>query len=107
YDVLIGGQSASDVVNSATQLTVTTPPHNAGDWDVVVRAAAGDSPLSASARFTYNAVSAPSISSLTSSSGSAFGGYAVTIAGSNFTGASAVCFSSVAASFVVNSDSEI
>jgi hypothetical protein len=109
-DVTFGGAEVdpSDiVVNSSTQLTVVAPAHIAGVWDVVVSTLAGDSALSSSDRFTYTLASAPSISSLSPTSGTAAGGTIVTISGSNFTGAYAVYFGNTAADFDLVSDTQI
>jgi hypothetical protein len=95
-------------VNSDTQLTLVTPPGSAGTWDVTVTTPAGTSALASGDRFTYNLASNPSVTSLSTSSGSGNGGTAVLITGTAFTGASAVLFGTMpAATFTVNSDTSI
>ena len=104
-EVTFGGQEAAFTVLSAGILRVTTPAMAAGSYDVVVSVPwASSSP----ARYTYTAASAPAVSSLGTTSGSTAGGNAVTITGTDFTGASQVLFGGVqAASFTVNSDTSI
>ena len=63
---------------------------------------------SSSDQFTYSNASLPSVSALSVSSGPTYGGTAVTITGSNFTGATAVLFGSVETDiFSVLSDTSI
>ena len=98
----------SSTVNSDSQITFLTPSQFAGTYDVSVTTAAGTTATSSSTQFTYNAASAPAVSSLGTSSGSTAGGTAVTINGSGFTGLAAVDFGTVpAASFQFVSDSVI
>jgi hypothetical protein len=107
-EIDIGGASDFDVtVNSDNQITFETPANAAGTWDVTVTNAVGTSTPTAADQFTYTLASTPSVSGLSSSGGSTAGGVSITISGSNFTGATAVNFGSVAADFTVNSDSSI
>jgi hypothetical protein len=107
-EIDIGGASVFDfTVNSDSQITFETPAHAAGTWDVTVTNAVGTSTPTAADQFTYDLASTPSVSGLSSSGGSTAGGVPITISGSNFTGATAVNFGSVAADFTVNSDSSI
>ena len=95
-------------VNSDSQITVYSPTNYAGTFDVQVTTAAGTSAPVSADQFTYSAASAPSISSLGTSSGSTTGGTSVAISGSNFTAAVEVLFGGVpATSFTVNSSSSI
>lgn len=80
-------------IDSATQITVITPSHDAGAVAVSVTTVGGSA--SASQNFTY--VSAPSISAISPSGGPAGGGTTVTITGSNLTGASVTFGSTVVA----------
>jgi hypothetical protein len=93
---------------SATQAQAFTPPRAAGTYDVTVTTAGGTSALGSGDRYTYTAASAPTVTSLGTTSGSTAGGTSVTITGTNFTGASAVYFGGVpATSFTVNSATSI
>ena len=107
--VFFGGSPAASftVVNDSTIVAVT-PPLSAGIIDVTVTAQGTTSALGSGDRFTITAASAPSVSSLGTSSGTTAGTTTVTINGSGFTGAGSVFFGAVpAASFTVNSDSSI
>jgi hypothetical protein len=96
------------IVNSDTSITAYASAQAAGTVDVTVQTYAGTSATGSGDRYTYNAASAPSVTSITPTSGPTPGGTQVTILGSNFTGATAVNFGGVAAtSFTVNSDSSI
>jgi hypothetical protein len=107
--VSFGGVSAlSFTVNSATQITATSPPDFVGTIDVTVSTFSGTSPTSSGDRFTYTAAATPAVTSLGTASGTTAGGTSVAVTGSGFTGASAVYFGNVpAASFTVNSDTSI
>src|SRR5262249_49451065 len=95
-------------VNSATSITITTPPQAAGTVDVTVGTPSGTSPTSSLDRFTYTAAALPTVSGLSRGTGSTAGGTSVVISGSNFTGAYAVYFGLVAAtSFTMNSGTQI
>jgi hypothetical protein len=94
-------------VNSDSMITVTSPPHSAGTWDVTVTTPTGTSALTSMDRFTYTAATAPSVSSISPTSGSTAGGTSVGITGSGFTGAQAVSFGTVPATFTVNSDTSV
>ncbi len=98
--------AASFVVNSSTSITATTRSHAVGLVDVQVTNANGSSSIVTADHFTYTPP-APSISTVTPSSGPATGGATVTILGGYFTTATAVKFGSTNASFVINSDSSI
>jgi hypothetical protein len=102
--VTVGGSAATGVtVVSSTTITATTPAHAAGTVSVTVTNADAHSGTLASA-FTYVAP-APTITSFTPTSGAT--GASVTISGTNFTGATAVAFNAVSASFTVTSDTAI
>jgi autotransporter-associated beta strand protein len=83
--VAFGGTAASNVVvgGGGTTITCTTPSHAVGLVAVVVTNPTGTNATLAGA-FTYDAASGPTITSITPASGSADGGTAVTIMGSNF-----------------------
>jgi len=85
--VTFGGTAGTSfTVDSDTQITVTTPPGTEGDVDVVVQSPAGDS---SPATFTYTAVAAPEVTSVSPAFGPTAGGTVVTITGSGLTGATA------------------
>ena len=109
--VTIGGTAcASYTVNSPTSITCTTPAHAAGTVDVTVTTAHGTSANTASDDYTYETpitvtFVSPEIASTTPGTES---GPAFSIAGTNFTGATAVTIGGNAcASFTVVSDSLI
>ena len=107
--------SANYTVDSDTQISVNaTPAYHTGDpktVDVVVTTShGGASATSSSDHFTYT-FPTPAVTSVntpnTRSDGPTTGGTIATIQGSGFTGASTVKFGSTAASYTVNSDSQI
>lgn len=95
----IGGSALSSfsLVNSTT-ITGSSPAHAAGTVDVVVAAPAGNA--TGVGLFTYAAVSAPTVTSISPSSGTTAGGTSVTITGTGFTAGSTVTFGFVAATGV-------
>jgi hypothetical protein len=100
--------AASFVVNSSTSITAVSPPEAAATIDITVTTYAGTSGTSSSDHYTYSAATAPSVTAVTPSSGSAAGGVVVAVSGSHFTGASAVNFGTAAAlSFTVQNDNSI
>ncbi len=105
--VSFGGTAASTfTVDNASQITATAPAHAAGTVDVTVTTPAGTSPTGAADQYTY--VAAPTVTSITPSSGPTVGGTSVTIAGTNLTGASAVSFGGTAATtFTVDNANQI
>ncbi len=107
--VYFGAEPAASVtVNSSTSITVTSPPEAAGTVDIKVLTYGGYSASSSSDQFTFTAASAPTVTSLGTSSGSTAGGTSVTITGTDLTGTTAVNFGSVpAVSWVVNSSTSI
>jgi large repetitive protein len=104
--VIFGSTAATGfTVNSATQITATSPAGLA-TVDVRVTTAGGTSAASAADQFTY--VAAPTVSSISPTSGPTAGGTSVVITGTNFTGATAVTFgATVATGFTVNSATQI
>ena len=100
----IGGSAATLGSITDTSVAFTTPSSGTlGAKDVVITAPGGTATLASG--FTY--VSAPSITSLSSTLGSLSGGYLDTITGTNFTGATSVTIDSVTASFTVMSATTI
>ena len=88
------------VVVSDTQITVTSPAHPAGRFNIYVFTPGGRSrPVSGD---FYNYAAAPTVTSLSSAVGPASGGRVVTVTGTGFTPASTVTFGSTAAIGVIN-----
>jgi hypothetical protein len=99
----IHGQVFNFTVNSDIEITATAPA-GSGVADVEVSTAGGTSPTVRADQFSY----VPIVSSVSPGSGPPAGGTAVTITGSNFTGATAVDFGTTPApSFTMISDTEI
>ena len=87
-------------VRSATKLTVSAPKHAAGTVYVRVTVKSGrKSAVVSAARYTYKTMP-PTIAGLNPATGPMAGGTAVTITGTNFTGATAVMFGANAATDV-------
>ena len=104
--VSFGGNAAgSFTVNSATQITATSPG-GTGTVDVTVTTSGGTSTTGAADQFTY--VPGPAVTGVNPNTGPPAGGTSVTISGANFSGATAVSFGGNAAgSFTVNSATQI
>ncbi len=108
--VTFGATAATSfTVNSATSITATSPAEGASTVDVRVTTTAGTSAVNEPGdQFTFSVPPAPTVTGVSPSTGSTAGGSSVTITGTNFTGASAVKFGTVAAtSFTVNSATSI
>jgi Big-like domain-containing protein/IPT/TIG domain-containing protein/putative Ig domain-containing protein/VCBS repeat protein len=104
--VNFGSVPATFAVNSATQITASSPPEGAGTVDVTVTAPNGTSPTSPADQFAYE--SPPVVTTISPGTGPTLGGTIVTISGTSFTGATAVKFGNAAAtSFTVNSPTAI
>ena len=99
--------AASFTVNSSTQIAAVTPAESAATVDItVISSVVGSSATSAADQHTF--LSLPTLSSISPVNGRTSGGTAVTITGTNFTGATAVNFGAVtAAGFTINSASQI
>jgi formylglycine-generating enzyme required for sulfatase activity len=96
--VTIGGVPALGVTFvSDTSLTAVTPPGLDGPRDVAVTTAWG----TATRTNGFNYFSLPTIASVSPSSGSALGGTAITITGTNLSGATSVKIGSASATSVV------
>jgi hypothetical protein len=107
--VSFGGYAAqSFTINSDTSITAVAPAvYYDGTVDVTVQTlASGWSAASPADQFIY-ADSAPTLTGVSPSTGSAAGGDTVTITGTGFTNAYDVSFGSVSASFTVNNDGSI
>jgi len=86
--------ATSFTVNSATQITATSPA-GTGTVDVTVVTPGGTSPASAADHFSY--VAAPAVNGVSPIDGAASGGTTVTITGTNLSNATAVDFGTTAA----------
>jgi len=99
--------ATSYTVNSATSITAVSPPGSPGKLDVTVTTPNGTSPNAIADQFTYTVVP-PAVIGVSPDSGPTGGGTAVTITGTDLSGATAVAFGSTpATSFTVNSSSSI
>lgn len=98
-NVFVGGVAATNVVFTAPNTLTFTTPAQSGAGILLELGS-----LAATAAFSY---SAPSITNTSPSSGDIAGGFAVTIAGSNFTGASSVTVDGNAVVFALTGDSSI
>jgi hypothetical protein len=95
--VKFGGTSATSfTVNSATSITAISPAKaTGGTVDVTVTTPGGTSATSVNDRFTYTGV-APTVTSISPTSGTRLGGTTVTITGTGFTSAATVRFGATA-----------
>lgn len=116
YSIIGGADAAKFQVDNAGQLSFIAPPdfEAATDadgnnfYEVVVQVS--DGVATSSATYTVvvtDAADLPAIASIAPPYGPSAGGILVTISGANFTGASAVTFGGVPASFTLLSDSQI
>jgi hypothetical protein len=95
--VLFGGALATNVaVDSLNQIRATTPAHPIGLVDVIVRNPDSQTGTSANA-FTFEPAPAPTVQSLSPSSGPSAGRTTVTITGANFMSGVTVLFGGVVA----------
>ena len=102
-----GTPAASFSVDSATQITADTPASADGTVNVTVTNPYGTSAIGASDQYTYDEP-APSITSLSPTTGPAAGATVVTITGTDLLGTTAAAFGSVAATGVtVVSDTQV
>lgn len=109
--VRFGGNAASFTVSSSTSIAVTAPT-GTGTVDVTVTTAGGTSATGAGDLFTYTSSSgppgsAPTVTAVSPATGTTSGGTSVMITGTSFTGATAVRFGGVSASFTVGSSTSI
>ncbi|AVF40216.1 autotransporter outer membrane beta-barrel domain-containing protein [Pandoraea apista] len=106
--VSFGGTPATGfTVNSATQITATSPARgSAGTVDVTVTTPGGTSATTLGDQFTY--VASPTVTSISPASGPLGGGTGVVITGTGFTNASQVSFGGAPATgFTVISATQI
>jgi serine/threonine-protein kinase len=124
--VRFGGVAGTITADSATQITVTSPPRTvttaaitvdsdariaatstgAGTVDITVTTAGGTSHPTAADRFTYTAAR-PAISGVSPNGGIASGGTTVTITGTGLAGATSVRFGDAAAIITADSSTQI
>ncbi len=98
--------AASFTVDNATQITATSPAHAPGLVDVTATTPNGTSPVSGNDEFTF--LAAPTITSVSPTSGPSGGGTSVIITGTDLTGATDVSFGATpAASFTVDTPTQI
>ncbi len=104
--VSFGGTAApSFTVNSPTKITAVTPAHAGGVVHVRVNTPLGTSAVTNADRYAYEGT--PTITSVAPQIGPAAGGQTVIISGTNLFGANWVSFGATAASFTVNSPTQI
>jgi len=97
--------AAGFTVTSSTSITATAPAVKTGTVNITVTNAGGTSANSRSDWFAF--MLTPRVTGVSPSQGSADGGTSVTITGVNLTGAAAVRFGGVAASFKVLNDTSV
>jgi len=104
--VLFDGIATTFTVNSATQITATSPSHAAGAINIQVGTPGGTSAAAQANQFTYAA--APTVTAVSPTTGPTAGGTTVVVTGTNLSGATAVSFGGAAATgFTVNSATQI
>jgi len=103
--VTFGGTAATNVnVVGSTTITAVTPAHASGAVNVVVTNPGGQNATSTNG-YTYAATAAPTVASVTPTSGPTAGGTSVTISGTGFAAGATVTFGGTAAMNVVVSNS--
>ena len=106
--VKFGAANATYTINSNTQITATSPANSAGTYDVTVTTPGGTSATSAADQYTY--INAPTVTSVSPTSGPTAGGTTVTITGTGFAAANptgAVKFGASNATYTINSNTQI
>jgi uncharacterized repeat protein (TIGR02543 family) len=101
--VTVGGAAATRGANTSTSLTITTPSRTFGAKDIVITTAGGT--VTATGAFTY--VTAPTISSLSVTTGSTAGGTVSVISGTNMSNTTAVTVGGIPATFETNTATSI
>jgi hypothetical protein len=102
--VMFGSTSAAFTVLSDTLISAVVP---AGTGSVTVQVTTPGGTAASPSSFTYSSVPAPTLTTVTPTSGSTAGGDSVVLIGSGFTGATTVLFGTVTASFTINSGTSI
>lgn len=106
-DVKFGGTSTAFVFNNDSQITVASVPPGTGTVSVTVLTPGGTSADTPADDYTYLALGAPTVVSVLPPVGQSGGGNAVAVAGTGFTGFTAVMFGATAAICTFVSDSLI
>ena len=99
--VSFGGAAATITADSATQITVTSPPGNAGTVNVIVVTPGGTTAI----QFTY--VAPPVVTAISPARGPTGGGTPVTITGTGLAGATGVSFGGAAGTITADSATQI
>jgi eukaryotic-like serine/threonine-protein kinase len=99
--VSFGGAGAAVTADSATQITVTSPPGNAGTVNVIVVTSGGTT----ATQFTY--VAPPVLTGISPTSGPGGASTVVTLTGTNLAGATGVSFGGVAVTITADSATQI
>ena len=105
--VALGHTDVSFVVVSPTEITFTTPVGAAGTLDVTVADPSGTSATGPADRFTYVPPPPATVAAVDPSTGPTTGGSVVTVSGTGFGFATEVTFGSVAASFTIDSPTQL
>lgn len=106
--VQFGGATAIYIINSNTQITAIAPANAPGTYNIRVSTPGGASAPATANMYTY--VAAPTVTTVSPASGPSVGGTTVTIIGSGFAaapGTGAVWFGGAAASYTINSNTQI
>ncbi|WP_047307490.1 IPT/TIG domain-containing protein, partial [Rhodopseudomonas palustris] len=101
--VTVGGVAATLGTNTSTSIAITTPAGTAGAQNVVVTTAGGSA--TSTGGFTY--IAAPTIGTISPSSGPVAGGTSVTITGTNLSGVTGVTVGGAAATLGTNTSTSI
>ena len=110
--VSFGGAAGTITADSATRITVTTPPSagtagtGAGIVDVTVKTRGGTSHRTAADHYAYTAPR-PAVTGVSPPSGGTAGGSTVTITGTGLAGATSVRFGAAAATITADSATQI
>jgi eukaryotic-like serine/threonine-protein kinase len=99
--VSFGGAAGAVTADSATQITVTSPPGNAGTVNIIVVTPGGTT----AGQFTY--VAPPVVRAISPTSGPTGGGTSVTITGTGLAGATGVSFGGAAGTITADSATQI
>ena len=105
--VRFGGVAGTITADSATQITVTSPP-STGAVDITVTTPAGTSRPSTAGHYTYtDTAPQPMVTGVSPDSGSTAGGTTVSITGTGLAGATGVRFGGAAAAVTADSATQI
>jgi serine/threonine protein kinase len=99
--ISFGGAAATITADSATQITVTSPPGNPGTVNIIVVTPGGTTAI----QFTY--VPPPVVTAISAARGPTGGGTSVTLTGTGLAGATGVSFGGAAATITADSATQI